>query len=400
MTLDPREAQRLIDAEQDIARRRFQFASELTEADELRQLSRKLKGQMAAYNSNPTAGMLACVAGRSPHEKREYSISKLVADMMKPGRAEMSLERELSSDIAEEVKQRPQRGGCYVPLRIAAATAGLDSTSNSRGGYLVQAKVANIIDALQAQTKVLQLGGRLLTGLRFARTFPVETAATAATWLPENGGSDLADSNPTFGHKTMTPHTLSATTTISKQLLQQSSADLENWLRSRLGKAHAQALDLAAIAGTAVENQPVGLLNTQDIGDVPSSGTVTATHIRSLEAAVGGANADVSTSAFLATPGEREILRTIPELTDGLAALWQGNSMLGYRAETSNQMPSNALVFGDWSSIILGEFLGALEITADPLTSKKSGLVEITSFGLYDVLISQPTSFACIQDIS
>jgi hypothetical protein len=47
--------------------------------------------------------------------------------------------------------------------------------------------------------------------------------------------------------------------------------------------------------------------------------------------------------------------------------------------------------------MIIAEF-GALEIIVDEFTAKKSGMIQITSYSLVDVLIRQIAAFAVIVD--
>ena len=82
--------------------------------------------------------------------------------------------------------------------------------------------------------------------------------------------------------------------------------------------------------------------------------------------------------------------------------------MNGYKAGATNQVPSNltkgaangicsALVFGDWSSLIIVDF-GIMEMTVDPYSQKKKGLVEVTSLVMVDIGVRHPEAFAAMKD--
>jgi hypothetical protein len=53
------------------------------------------------------------------------------------------------------------------------------------------------------------------------------------------------------------------------------------------------------------------------------------------------------------------------------------------------------LVFGNFADAILG-FFGAAEIIIDPYTSKKKGMIEVTSFQMADFMVRHPGSF-CVS---
>ncbi len=407
MTLDPREAQRLIDDERNIEVRKLRFAAELDSAKEEHFLRRTIRNQMAAV-TNPGSKVPPTIQALSAHERKTYSISKLVADMVKETK-ETTLEREVSWSLQKDVGT-PEHGGHLIPLRLSMS--GLDTRTNAQGGFLTSPKVNDIIDYLINQSKVLSLGAKFMTGLRYSQQFPTEDSPLQTSWVSENPQVDVSQSDVSFGYRSASPHALQSTTSASRQLLQQASPSMEAWLKSRIARGHALAIDAAAINGSGVENEPLGLLSVQGVADVPigsNGGTVTAAHILSLEDAIGTANADSVNCAFLTTTAQRKKLRTIPEMTGGGEPIWKNGRMLGYVAEVSNNVPStltkgsaigtcSAIVFADWSQLLVAEFSGAVEVLVDPYAGIKKGMVELSSWALYDVLLLEPAAFAAIQD--
>ena len=233
----------------------------------------------------------------------------------------------------------------------------------------------------------------------------------SATWVSENPGSDVAASDPSFAQRVVSGKFLAATTSVSRQMLNQASADIEQWLRSRIALSHSLAIDRAAIHGSGSSNEPVGLLQTRGIGDVAvgaNGGPVTATHVVELERLIGAANGDTSNAGWLTNAAQRAKLRAVPELAGGVFPVWRDNAMLGHRAEVSGQIRADlskgtanncsALVFGDWSKLLLFEFAGALEVLLDEYTGKKQGMSQICSWGSYDVLVQQPGAFSACKD--
>jgi HK97 family phage major capsid protein len=211
-----------------------------------------------------------------------------------------------------------------------------------------------------------------------------------------------------FGNRVFNPKPLLATITVSRQLLQQSSPDLESYLRSDFGRALAEAIDAAGIAGPGSVNRPVGLLRS-GIGDRPlgtNGGTLTADDVLALEKAVGENNANVT--AWLASPALRKKLRQTPRFASGTAdALWtDSNTLLGAPAFATMNVPGNVtkgsstdcttLVGGDFSNVVTA--IWSLEIVVDQYSGKKSGMIELGLWAMADINVLRPGAFCATQD--
>jgi HK97 family phage major capsid protein len=392
-------------AEQELAEKKLEIARELQSHHDQRIEKRQTRAQVASALG--TGGILPTIQALTPHEKRNYSLAKALQAEAAHDKG-LTLEREISESIAKDIGQVAAHGGIWVPLRISAA--GLDTRTLPGGGYLTAKPVGDILDALRAATMVLRLGAQFITAVRYAPSFPVENTIMSAQWVAENGVA-ASDSDPSFAQRVVSGKFLSASTSVSRQLLSQASADIEQWLRSRIALSHGLALDRAAIHGAGASNEPVGLLQTSGVGDVGvgvNGGALAANHVVELERLVGAANGDTSNAGWLTNAAQRAKLRAVPEMTGGTFPIWRDNAMLGHVAETSGQIRSDlskgtanncsALVFGDWSKLLLFEFQGAFEVVLDEYTGKKQGLVSICSWGSYDVLIQQPAAFSACRD--
>jgi HK97 family phage major capsid protein len=365
-------------------------------------------------------GVLPTVAALSDHERRRYSVANLISHMAKAyeqNRAnplvkacEPSLESEISDSIANDLKMIGPHGGHWVPLSLQAS--GLDTKRESVGGYLTTNKVMDIVDALRAHTRVLQLGATLLPALRFNAQFPIEDQTMVAAWCDQNGGADVSESQLGFKAGVLSPKTLQCTTSASRQLLQQSNLAIENWIRDRIARANALALDRGCIHGSGVSNEPTGILNLSSIGSVTigqNGGAPTSDAVIALESAVAGANGDSGSMGFLTNSVLRSRLRKVVEITGGVQPIWRDGKMLDYNAVVSNQVRSDLskgssndcspLIFGAWNQLLIGEFSGAIELLADPFALKRRGMIELSSWAAFDVLLIQPTAMAACLDM-
>jgi HK97 family phage major capsid protein len=263
------------------------------------------------------------------------------------------------------------------------------------------------------------MGATILEGLSSDISFPRQTAGSALTWVVENSGSDVTDSDATFDNVLMSPKILMCATSYSRKLLAQSSIDVEAFVRTDLADAHAQGIDRAAIAGAGTATEPQGILGTDNIGDVAcggSGGVPDFKKIIELETTISTTNGDESVMAYLTTPGIRGLLRGVQQFPDSASgqSVWGvgprpgWGSLNGYPAAVSSNVPSNlvkggsgavchAIILGFWNALTLG-FWGVFEATVDPFTAKKKGQIEVCSYQMVDVAVKNPAQWAAILD--
>jgi HK97 family phage major capsid protein len=371
-----------------------------------------------ARTQKNTAGLAQpTVENLTDNQRKDYSIARALMHLADPQNTEAGLEREVSQDLARRLKVTPR--GILIPTRLNPHMSGLDTKTNGAGKYTTAVVVGELIDLLRNRMKVAQLGATMLSGLSSNVTFPVQLTGSAGAWVAENPGSNVAESDATFGLKTLSPKTYQATTSFSRQLLSQSSIDVESFVRNDLATAHALAIDAAAINGPGTGNAPLGLLRTTGIGDVAigaNGGAPTFPKIVDVETAVADANADEAGMAWLTTPVMRgKLKQSVVLASTDSRMIWQQNGnapgigdLIGYPAHVSKQVPStlvkggsgavcHAIILGYWPSLIIGEW-GVIDLIVDPYALKKQGMVEVTSFQMVDVLLRRPAQFAAIQD--
>jgi HK97 family phage major capsid protein len=366
-----------------------------------------------------TGGLAAAtVEALSEGECASYSVARLILNAADPQAHDAGIEREISAAIAKDIGREPR--GYWVPTRLRPRASGLDTKTNAAGKYTVMTEVRDLIELLRNKARVIQLGATVLSGLTGNVQFPKQLTASAGAWVAENSGADVTASDATFGALTLSPKTYAATTSFSRQLLQQSTIDVENFVHNDLATAHALAIDLAALDGTGTSNQPLGLLRTTGIGSVViaanAGGAPTYAKIVELETAVADANGDEAGMKFLTTPVMRGKLKSVPAVnaTAGLLPTWQQvanapgvGDLIGYPAYVSKQVPANkvsgsnsdchCIILGYWPAMIIGEF-GILDLVVDPYALKKQGMIEVTSFQMVDIGVRIPASFSAIQD--
>lgn len=389
-------------------------ASGASVQDAQRRVLEIVRGRMAAPISSAPAVEL------SAKEAKRYSFARAIAGTLEGTSFEIrgvdaGFEREVSQEVARTLpEQYKPKGGVLIPTMTTRA--GLDTATPTKGQETKFTQPGEFIDLLRARMKTRALGARVLSGLTGPVSMVKQTAAAAGSWVGENPLADVAETNLLLSLVTLAVKTYQASTSFSRQLLVAAlsgSVDAEQMVREDLSLIHALAFDAAAISGTGAANQPRGVLNTAGIGAVTGGANGAAPtygNIVDLETSVAAANADVATMGYLTTPvmrGKLKLTQTFPATANG-QAVWQGqNELNGYTAEVSTQVPSNlvkgtstdchAIIFGDWSQMVFGEW-GVIELITDPYRLKKQGMIEVTSFQMGDVVIRLPQSLAAMQD--
>jgi HK97 family phage major capsid protein len=341
----------------------------------------------------------------SERDLEGYSISRAILAAVEIGERgndaqrdtlELEVSRELSRSLPPGVKNR---GGLFIPTTLHRS--GLDSETSTKGRELVFTEFGGFIGALRRRARVLSLGAILLSGLRSNVGFPRQTSTGLATWVGENPGSDVGETDMALDLVTLTPKTLMSNTRFSRQLLEQSTPGVDRIVSEDLASDSALALDLAALHGTGSADDPTGIYSRGDVSAVAFGGQVTHAKVVEMETAVSAADGDIDTEtlAYLATPEVRATAKKTAKGADITQSLWEDDRMNDHRAEVTNQLSKtlgdgedeHALVYGDWSQMVIGEW--GLELIVDPYTLRKRGMIEVTSFLMADVTLRHGESF-------
>lgn len=368
---------------------------------ELEGMNRKIEREEAAEKFLATRADSAPVIHEKKNTPADYSFQKAIREMVFNNGVLTGLEAEMHQEAKRE---NPAVKGIGIPSFVLNRTA--LAAANS---VVVATNTVEFIDALRAKLVVVQAGARLMSGLTGNISIPRLTGGSV-TWPGETG--DSADFAASFDAVTMSPKRATAYQELSKQLLIQSTYDVEQIIRGDMVRAIALAVDAAAIEGGAA-NTPTGILMTSGIGEVKcdaaTGAAITWQDIIDLEKEVAVDNADMGSLAFLTNPKVRGKLKNTHVGTDQ-RMIWSedGNSLMGYPAFVTTQVPSDldagvttgvcsAVIFGNFSDLILGQW-GGLDITVDPYTAAKSAQVKVYIDSFWDVAVRHAQSFAAIKD--
>lgn len=264
-------------------------------------------------------------------------------------------------------------------------------TDDFRGG--------DFIDVLRNASSVMRAGARMLGGLSGDVKIPKKTAAAAAAWIASEGGA-ASESEMTVGSVSLAPKTLGAYTDVTRQLMIQSSLDVEALIRDDLVQALALAIDKAGLEGSGASGQPTGILNASGVTQVTNFAAANPTfaEVVSLETALTSANASTDGAAYILPAAMFGALKTT-EKASGTAqfVVENGGTLNGYNAIVSNQATAGNLYFGQFSNLLIGLF-GGLDIIVDPYTASTTGTVRVVALQSVDAAVRHGESFAFGND--
>ena len=301
------------------------------------------------------------------------------------------------------------------PVERRVQTSTVDSL---QGGFLVADDLLPPIERLREKLIIRRLGATVLGGLQGNLTIPRLTASASGTWTGENQA--ITASSETFDALTMSARHVGGIVELSRNMIMQASVDVARMAQSDLIQVIAVAMDKAALAGTGSNSQPLGLFNQADAGQNQfvaggNGGAPTWAMIISAIAAVDTSNALQGSLAW-ATNAKvvsklRQTLKTTEDTSSNFIIGDDPSSLAGYPLVSSQVVPSNltrgssvgtcsALVFGDWSQLLLA-FWSEMDVIVNPYgdSAFSKGNVQVRVMTTADVNFRHLESFTIMPDM-
>jgi HK97 family phage major capsid protein len=330
--------------------------------------------------------------GLNEKESKSYSITNAMKSLVNEGKVN-GLEKEVSDAIAK--RSGKETHGFFLAsqrdLVAGTATDGAELVpTDTRGG--------DFIDALRPNMVTMQAGVRVLNGLKGDVSIPRKTSTSTATFKAEV--TTHVSSEPQFDSVTLTPRHLGCFTDVSKQLLAQGSPDVDALIRDDLNKAIAVGLDKAVIQGAGDgSNAPQGIIGATDVPVITiadnDGGEPTKAELHEFLKSLDDNNALSGNCTWITTPTIAAAAKQtlLDSGVSGYQWNMDNNTMLGYPAFSTANIPAERTIFGDFSEYILGVFDG-IEIVYDPYSGAKTRTVTFVLNLMCDGDVRQPLAFA------
>ena len=333
--------------------------------------------------------------GLTEKETKRFSLMKAINAMANPTdrRAQENAKFEFEASEAAQRSYGQTAQGIMLPDEVLRNWGQRDLNASDDSNLIAQDyRAGDFIDVLRNNSAVMPLA-TMLNGLTGDVKIPKKTAAASAAFISSEGGA-AGESELTVGSVTMAPKSLGAFTDITRQLMIQSSIDVENLVRNDLAASMAIAIDDAALEGSGSSGNPTGITNTSGINTVSLSSAAAPTfaEIVSMESAVRVDNALLGDLAYIVHPTNYGTLKTTEKATNTAQFIAENDEINGYRAVVSPQLTANNYVFGNFNDLLVGMF-GGLDVVVDPFSNSSSGTVRITALQSVDVNVRHAVSF-------
>ena len=341
--------------------------------------------------------------GMSKREVKRFSLLRAIHALANPtdrrAQEAAAFEFECSQAAAKAYGRTAQ--GILLPAEVLRNWKRDLNSSDEAALFTDDFRGGDFIDALRNASSVMQAGATMLSGLSGDVKIPKKTGVASTGWISSEGGA-ASESEMTVGSVSMTPKTLGAFTDITRQLMIQSSLDVEALVRDDLAQSIALAIDLGALAGSGSSGQPTGIKNTGginvvDFGAAPDL-IPTYAQVVELETKVREDNALGNGGAYISNATMYGALKSVEKAANTAQFVVEpGGTMNGYRTIVSNQVASGDLYFGDFSQLLVGMF-GGIDIVVDPYTASTSGTVRVVALQSCDVAVRHATAFCIGND--
>jgi HK97 family phage major capsid protein len=355
--------------------------------------------------------------GMNQRQIQAYSIKRAIQSIVSNGRLD-GPEKDYSDEVEKQCGERA--AGFFIPADVAInpltvpgqrrfGQRDLQAEVFGAGGALVNNQMMSTIELLRNRVVCSRLGARSMGGLQGNVIFPREDAPATAYSAGEI--APLTPSQLTLGQIVLSPKKCGAQTIYSKQLVFQSTPDAEALIRDDLLQVIAISHDSLLINGSGSNSQPMGVLSTPGIGSITFGGAPTYAEILEFETLIGKQNADIGKLAWATTPGTKGIWKGTAVALQGATtvssrSLWSDGNfnddsndgiVNGYRSASTNQIPNDQVIFGNWSDLIYAQWNG-FDVVVDYVTRAGQAEIVLTITTWLDSALRHGQSFVASSD--
>ena len=315
--------------------------------------------------------------------KRSVSVQNIIQAQI-AGRSLSGAELEYNKEAEKRSGKKAQ--GAFIPFD-ALETRATNNTTTAAELVAANHRPQDYIGALRSSNIVRQMGVRTLTGLSGDVVIPKFGTGLSLGWVGEEEA--VPESNMSFDAITLTPKHTGGKTEMSRQLIQQSSPDIESLIREDLSYLVAQNIDQAIIAGTGAKD-PLGILNTIGVltGATPATWADVLALIQQLE------DENVTNLKWLATSNLKTTLAGIEKSVGTGQYLYQNGQVGELPFNVSANMPAGKFILGDFSQVLLGVW-SEIDILVNPYAEPaySRGGVQVRAMATCDVAVRHPKAF-------
>lgn len=327
-------------------------------------------------------------------QKEEYSVLRAlqgIDDASKRG-----YEWEISKDLERSM---PKNNPNSVILDTRTMTSG------TAGANTIQTNVqSNIHDFMQQKSVAMNLGATTFGNNVGDLEVPLGTSASGATVLATDGTTQSGETTPTLSKLTLSPTRIADVVPLSYGFLQQSTPDVEAYVRRLIAQTFAKVMDEQIMAGSGSSGNVQGILGTSGINAVSNGGTeVTFANFVSAISELGADAVDLSNLKLIVNPANLDNLVTAvkyastdsPILDMKAEADGRIGTFNGYPVFVTNAVTVDNYIMGDFRELAIASW-GGIEISKNDFYDDRRFISSLNAIMSFDSGLLEPKAMCKI----
>ena len=308
-----------------------------------------------------------------------FSIIRFLNGAM-PGAHLDGLEAEMAAEGARELQRSgiaPK--GLVIPAGVFQRSASGQNAGTAGDGGNIVITGQHYVDEVSERLTVFKMGATVLTDLVGNVDLPSVGGVTFA--FVNEGVSTTSTKKAAVAKATLSPKGIRGHMAVTRDLLAQSSLNVEQILKDRIIAAEAACIDKAALAAI--------------VSAATSAGTsFSYANLVAMETAINAANANRGKMGYILPVADWGLAKVTQKASGFPAMILEPGDMInGYKADFSNQFAANTPVFGNFEDLFIGRW-GGVEILVDPFTMADTGEIKLQLFSYADVKVALDKSFS------
>lgn len=393
-------------------------AQQLTRLDEietkLSELNATHKRLLVLETSQRSINVHTGVAGnnglsaKDSKDLSKFSLLRGIQSLILKGQLD-GIEAEVNQEARSQYKASGLEiaGDFIVPTFLRGQTAtGQTTAAGDQGGVGVPTELGGLVADLWEKNFLSQIGATRFSNLSGNQDFPVQISKPTAQERTEIQAADADE--VLFTKISMTPNRRAAMIPISRQLILQSSFDVQSFVTEQIRFALDKKLNQDAVTAilAAITGGNGNLLAAGTNGAAP-----TYAHMVALETQAAANNHEGAVLKHLTNPKVRGKLKLTEQFsgTSGVP-VFKDSKINDYDAVITNLIPSNlvkgssgstcsAHIFGDFSYLYVGMW-GGVGFKVDDLTLAANDQVRIIANMYWDVEVARAAAFTGYKDFT
>lgn len=335
--------------------------------------------------------------GKAPayiQQNQEYSVIRAlegIDDASKRG-----YEWEVSQDLERSMPKSNPNAVILDTRTMTSGTAGANTIQNTVQG--------NIHDFMQQKSIALNLGATTFGNNQGNLEIPLGTSSSGATVLATDGTTQSAETTPTLSKLTLAPTRIADVVPLSYGFLQQSTPDVESYVRRLIAQTFAKVMDEQIMAGSGSSGNVQGILGTTGINAVSNGGSeVDFANFVSAISELGADSVDLSNLKLIVNPANLDNLVTAvkyastdsPILDMKAEADGRVGTFNGYPVFATNSVTVDNYIMGDFRELAIASW-GGIEISKNDFYDDRRFISSLNAIMSFDAGLLEPKAMCKI----